>query len=538
MKHVVIPHALVLIWALVLSGPPAAADWSGTTADQMVSFDDNEDARFAQILGESSTLHLIWTEDAPSVREVHYGRSSDEGDTWTCSSADRVLSFPDGNAVYDKPSAAMDFGGRILVVWSEDDATTREIHYGISTDQGDTWSSQGQDQILSDPASAVEANPPSSAAGSDGVFHVVWTQNTGTVSEVHYSRSTDGGVSWSGHSGDRVISFPDGNNAIAPEIAIDGDNRLVVIWRETGDEGLPVIHAGCSTDGGNTWTSATTDHEISPPARLITSLALDAGLWGDGFHAVYTASFDTASPYHYEVYATQSLDGASWTGETALVPVSYDEDHTRSASNPDVFVGSCSQVVAVWDEQDEASGTQEQHYSQWINGAWEGTTADHILSFPDGEDGYRPSISGQRFAIPKREDFWNVWVAWAEFAGDATNNYEVHLSHSFLCNVGGTEDPAAVAGPIRVVPNPGHGAIRIEAAGSGMVAVEIFDAGGRLLRRLQGNGDASRAGGAAIEGGAVVWDGRDQSGRQTAPGLYWARIRTGKGTSIRSLVIL
>jgi len=71
---------------LIQSAIPAAGEdpvWSGTLADQVVSFDDNEYARAVQVLVTGSEeMHAFWGEDAPSVREIHYGRSTDHGPTW------------------------------------------------------------------------------------------------------------------------------------------------------------------------------------------------------------------------------------------------------------------------------------------------------------------------------------------------------------------------------------------------------------------------------------------------------------------------
>jgi len=547
MKHVLNPVRAVPVVALALAlalplihlsgGLVRAAEWTGETADQMISFDDNEYARYVQIAGEGF-LHVLWAEDAPTVREIHYGRSDDEGTSWTCSSGDRVISFQDGNAVYDAPSLVQGLNGRLLAVWSEDFEATREVHYGVSSDQGATWSCETQDQILSAPSSAVDTGPPSAAIDGSGVMHVVWNQNSGTTSEVYYSRSTNGGQTWSGSEADRAISFPDGGNVVSPKIACS-DDRLVVVWRETGDGGLPVIHGGCSTDGGNTWSCETADHEISQPATLITSLAVDAGVWDNGIHVVYAASFDTGSPYHYEIFSTSSSDGFSWSGETELTPVSFDEDHTRSTSNPDVFVHSCGSVLAAWDERNEDSDTEEIHYSVLDGGVWSGATMDQILSFPDGENGYRPSITGWRNIIPKTRDPRDVWVAWSEFAGDAIDNYEVHLSASYLCDVGDVEGGPVEEAVFRVAPNPSNGSVRFEISAGLGGDVEIFDAAGRLVRAMS-SGVAGGPGPRLTSAGAgvVTWDGADRFGRRVPAGLYWARIRTAGGTTSRPVVIL
>lgn len=84
-----------------------------------------------------------------------------------------------------------------------------------------------------------------------------------------------------------------------------------------------------------------------------------------------------------------------------------------------------------------------------------------------------------------------------------------------------------------VTPNPvtTSATIRFElGTGGGAVRVGIFDAGGRRVRTL--------AGGAFAPGvHAVAWDGRDESGGESARGVYFARIETAAGTATRKLVV-
>ncbi len=535
--------AVLLSLCLFPSALLAQGEWSGTTADQMISFDDNEYARAVQVICDDDILHVVWGEDTPSIREIHYGRSTDLGSTWSCATEDRVISFPDGNGVNPEECdiATGWLGGPILVVvWSEDVTDTREVHYGRSTDRGLTWSSEGEDQVLSDPATAFDTGTPSIVCDGLGNLHVVWQQVTeaGTA-EVYYSRSTDGGATWSGASGDRMISFPDGNGAISPQIVNGEDDALLVVWRENGASGDPSIHLGVSTDGGVSWTSETADREISQPAQIITDLAAASAPWVDwhGIHVVYRASFDLQSPFHYEIYATSSNDnGASWSGETEIVPVSHDEGAGRSASNPDVWVGNSQGPIAVWNEVEDLSGSEEQHIS-FGGGPWSGATQDVIISYPDGENGYRPSITGVQYVVhipdPRLEGPFDTFVAWTEFAGGTTDNYEVHISAASLIVNAAEDPPIGAIDDLRAHPNPGAGLIRIAwlgPSGCGDGRAAIFDASGRYVRALSGCESSSGI-------AEWTWDCVDALGRKVAPGVYFARVRNEMGVRTTRIVV-
>jgi hypothetical protein len=86
---------------------------------------------------------------------------------------------------------------------------------------------------------------------------------------------------------------------------------------------------------------------------------------------------------------------------------------------------------------------------------------------------------------------------------------------------------------VRATPNPFAGSVSLRVAGPNATAarVLIFDASGRLVRTAW-NGILN---GRAFN---VTWDGRDDSGRVAATGIYMVRLESGSGTAIGRLVKL
>jgi len=93
------------------------------------------------------------------------------------------------------------------------------------------------------------------------------------------------------------------------------------------------------------------------------------------------------------------------------------------------------------------------------------------------------------------------------------------------------EEPA-VARSSRVLPNPAPGSCRIafRTLSEGPVSVQLLDVNGRVVRRLLDGpnpaGDHS-----------LLWDGRDDQGRDLPAGAYFTRIETANGTTRGRLVL-
>ena len=535
-----------ILVASALLAPSAcfAEDWSGSVADEPVSFDDDHDARGVQLQANNSGVTAFWVEDVNGAGEIHYGAAFPTG-PWSSESSDRQISFSDGNSVFDEPSIAFAYFSRI-VVWSELHQSAREIHFGISTDSGAHFSSEAADLLLSDPASAVDAGVPSVAMVNQQAIHVVWAQAVNGVSEVHYSRSLDGGATWSGTSGDRVISHPDGKAAIDPRIVRGENGRLLVLWREERDAGGYAVHLGISTNNGTTWSSEGADREITIPVTQLSDF--DVSVFPSisaRVELVIAASFDAVAPYHDEIYYSRSTnDGATWSGESALTPISFDDDHARSARNPALFHSGCVGALVAWDEVNEASGTSEIHVSR-LRGAgeqWSGASADRIVSFPDGEGAERPAVAGFEYAeLPsgggQSSEAADTWIAWTEVEEGAVPNAEVHISKSGICV--GPSSSAPDASSLRrspmleVFPNPTRGPIHLRldfASPFERVRLELIDASGRVLR--QATETLDQDGHAGLD-----WDLFGGEDRPLPFGVYLVRASTRSSAAAAPLVI-
>lgn len=101
-------------------------------------------------------------------------------------------------------------------------------------------------------------------------------------------------------------------------------------------------------------------------------------------------------------------------------------------------------------------------------------------------------------------------------------------------NTVGTAAPVAdLPASFRVAPNPFRGttSIRYSLPAASRVRVRIFDVDGRWIQDLaSGN----------FEAGTVqwIWDGRDSLGRPQAPGVYFVRVETDRGSFGEKVVLI
>jgi len=196
-------------------------------------------------------------------------------------------------------------------------------------------------------------------------------------------------------------------------------------------------------------------------------------------------SYFDATNQHLK-YALKS--GGSWSTQTvdATVNVGWDTGIALDAgSNPRISY------------YDANFGFLK--YARRINGVWETYFAD----LPVADVGSYSSIAMDASGRPHISYF------------DATaGNLKYAVGNADVTGVG--DAPAAAAAGLTVYPNPSPGGrARIEmreARPAGAQAVEIFDLGGRRVRRL--SLDAT---------GGVLWDGLDEGGKHVESGIHFVR---------------
>ena len=180
---------ITFMLSVIFMIPVAYADWTGASGDRNISYYVGPEpsfvmARFPRMaVGPEGNLYCVWRQgQSLQSYELYFGKSTDNGLTWSSETEDLRISADDGQDVSnigDKPyGIASNSKGEIFVVWAEELTTTREIMLLKSTDQGENWIHSDTDYNISfDGAPYNNAGDPDIAIDCNDNIFVVWHQD-------------------------------------------------------------------------------------------------------------------------------------------------------------------------------------------------------------------------------------------------------------------------------------------------------------------------------------------------------------------------
>ena len=285
-----------------------------------------EGSSSASIAVDNLNIFLAWQDN----REILFSKSVDEGITW--STPQNISNTPGFSA---NPAIATN-GSGIFITWEEN-----EVVFSKSIDGGTTWSTP---QNISN----TGPNTPGPAITTDGTnIFIAWWDGNILASDVFFSRSTDGGTTW---STPQNISTNIGQSA-DPVITTDGTN-IFIAWWDTSLGSVAEILFSKSTDGGDTWSvpQNVSNNAMTSRSPSIATNGTDIFLsWNE---------FSSINPN--EVVFSKSIDG----GTTWSVPqnISNNEGNSEDSS----IATDSTSLFITW--KDDFSGNDEIFFSRSDDG--------------------------------------------------------------------------------------------------------------------------------------------------------------------------
>jgi hypothetical protein len=291
-------------------------------------------------LDASGTFHLAWADDTgnPGIYKVRYARSFDGGKTFS------TLSSPvsGGDTASLRPRIAV-FGQNVYIAWMQDTNTgtgAKEIMFARSVNGGDSF---GPPANLSN--SAGESLEARIGVTPTGTVVVVWDEASPSR-RIAIARSFDGGVTFQPGTIAPVVTpagCPPGGvgncETVYPSLAIDPANgNIYVVWHDL-ISGAPQVLFSRSVDGGGSFSSP---KNISNAPIHAHCASVTVGFSGKVLVA-YESRKDLSDHKHNATLVQSSDQGTSFT---APVNVSNSpswalSDYPYAAEAPDgtIIVG-------------------------------------------------------------------------------------------------------------------------------------------------------------------------------------------------------
>ena len=418
------------------------------------------------------------------------------------------------------------------------------LYSHFSTDHGLTWSSQNTitTDILERASVATDGFPASNFYGRT---YAVWVRLL-TPYPTFFAYTDNGGASWSSPV---QINTPVQRSA-GGDVAVGSDGTVHVCWagvQSTSPFTEVFVGYAKSTNGGNSWT--VTENAFSTQgikgmlpekqnSRVdgLPRIAIDnSGGPRDGWIYIVTTQRNLAPAGNDpDIILHKSSDGgASWS---AGMRVNQDElNNGKIQYMPGITVDAFGGInIIYYDDRTTTSDSSSVFLSRSIDGGvtWQDyeISDHHFKPVPIG--GLGQGYQGDNIDIAAvGNTLWPVWM------DNSTGIYQIWTSPIDLVALG-TETPDDAPLPTdfelyQNYPNPFNPVTNIEfrIADFELVKLVIYDLLGRevktLVHRKLAPGSYS-----------VKWDGRDETGKPVASGVYIYRLRAGRNSLAKKALLL
>lgn len=223
-------------------------------------------------------------------------RASADGATW---SGETVLITANAGEATKGPTLLKTSGGTVWLVYNRidiDPVTRLGVFYRTSTDDGETWSAEGE---IETSYSDAAIGGPMVELENGNLIQPFWGSAGGAI-DTAIMRSTDGGETWGGEvlAADGSV---DGRLYYEPNMIQLANGDLLCLMRE--ESGAGECWKTTSNDNGATWSAASLAFTSCQSAARLTQLS-------DG--TVITV-FRVAAGAGATTIRTSSDNGAAWS---------------------------------------------------------------------------------------------------------------------------------------------------------------------------------------------------------------------------------
>ncbi len=280
------------------------ARWNGSqwTPPAILNSQDGSPIQLSITTNHSDRLFLTWVD----------GYNGDLVFSWAnleranlSSEWENLTGLPVLSRLVNESDVIVDGSGRIISVYSIPVNEERGVYITQSTDSGNSWSPPVKifDAVLEN---WERVEQPRISIGKDGTIHLIFTRSTvrdGQSMGLYYSRSEDGGATWSN------VQALSEEEILWSDIVYYADQTIHVAWQEY--DGLVYANVSqVSTDNGVTWgkqNNVTGVNENPTPVSLVSG-------GSDSLYYIQLVSDEKIYGYNQKIIVIQvwEWNGTSW----------------------------------------------------------------------------------------------------------------------------------------------------------------------------------------------------------------------------------
>jgi hypothetical protein len=301
---------------------------------------NNTDFSFTPQMAVDSAgnIYAVWEDDAANNNNILFSRSTDGGATFsTPMNLSNTTGFP------FNPRIFVGSNNTINVVWEDDTPGNLDVFYSRSADGGATFSSPVN--VSNDSADSAS---PQVAADSAGNVFVVWENDTGTLG-ILFSRSLDGGNTFSAP----VMLSTNTGGSVSPQFALDAAGNISVVWEDDilSSSDISFSH---SQDHGATFSAPKSlSHNVGNSNSAMIAVDLSGNI---------NLVWENDSPGNFDIFYTRSTDGGQ--NFSALMNLSNSPGTSRTAQIATDLGGN---INVVWADNTPPSSSTDIFYSRSSN---------------------------------------------------------------------------------------------------------------------------------------------------------------------------
>lgn len=454
------------------------------------------------------TIHCIWRDDRVGPG-IWFAKSIDGGQTFLPN-----VQVDDGLDYAILPTLAVGDDGTIYAAWQDRRSPYSfwQVYFSKSTDGGVTFT---PDVVVNDTAGGIQNHPhrnPSMAVDSAGIIYIAFDdgRNGPGNYDIYFSRSTDGGLTFTQNVMVNDTVFGDTLNDTRPALSLSNEGDIYVSWSKD----FKWLYVSKSTDGGLSFSS---DVLVNDMISSSWQNSIDVDSRGY-IHVLWRDDRDVPNA---NIYYSRSTDsGLTFSPNIRVNDAAHEPD---PQAYPSMCVDDSGVVYAVW-EDGRIGGLDRDIFFTCTTDNGDSSFVEPDVRITDTDSScWVPSIAVG--------DSGKVYVLWMD---ERNGEWDVYFASGWY-ESGVEEDNRHRTTDIRLTihPNPFTSVVSVKCSGireRHTVSLKIYDMSGRLVKNFSFPTTEYQP------TFTVVWDGKNEIGEKIPTGVYFVEMRVG-GKEIKEKII-